>query len=136
MLSSFRQAASVARTWFRDGNRASFKSSSHRVRQACGALHFDPSSYHYKSCRTGQASLVLRIREIYQTRVRYGYRRIHVLLRREGWRVNIKKTRRIYNEMGFPLRNKHPKRRVNDLLPHDHNGVGAFDATLARSSFP
>ncbi|WP_421780535.1 IS3 family transposase [Falsirhodobacter deserti] len=47
-----------------------------------------------------------------QTRVRYGYRRVHVLLRQEGWQVNIKKTRRIYNELGLQLRNKHPKRRV------------------------
>ena len=80
------------------------------IRRACEALRFDPSSYHYKSRRTGQAALELRIREICETRVRYGYRRIHVLLRREGWQVNIKKTRRIYNELGLQLRN--PKRRV------------------------
>ena len=55
------------------------------IRRACEALRFDPSSYHYKSRRTGQAALELRIREICETRVRYGYRRVHVLLRREGW---------------------------------------------------
>ena len=54
------------------------------IRRACQALRFDTSSYHYKSRRTGQAGLELRIREICETRVRYGYRRIHVLLRREG----------------------------------------------------
>ena len=36
-------------------------------------------------------------------RVRYGYRRVHVLLRREGWIVNQKKTRRIYRELGLQL---------------------------------
>ncbi len=46
------------------------------IRQACGALGFDPSSYHYKSRRTGQAAMELRVREICETRVRYGYRRI------------------------------------------------------------
>jgi len=33
--------------------------------------------------------------------VRYGYRRVHVLLRREAWRINQKKTRRIYRELGL-----------------------------------
>lgn len=89
------------------------------IRRACQALRFDTSSYHYKSRRTGQAGLELRIREICETRVRYGYRRIHVLLRREGWQVNIKKTRRIYNELGLQLRNKHPKRRVKAKLRKD-----------------
>ena len=42
----------------------------------------------------GEAGLELRIKEICQTRVRYGYRRVHVLLRREGWPINQKKTRR------------------------------------------
>jgi hypothetical protein len=48
--------------------------------------------------------------------VRYGYRRVHVLLRREGWDVNIKRTHRIYNELGLQLRNKTPKRRVKAKL--------------------
>ncbi len=39
-----------------------------------------------------------------------------MLLRREGWQVNIKKTRRTYNELGLQLRNKHPKRRVKAKL--------------------
>ena len=46
------------------------------------------STYHYKSRRPGQAALEERIKEICQTRVRYGYRRVHVLLRREGWAIN------------------------------------------------
>jgi len=33
--------------------------------------------------------------------VRYGYRRVHVLLRRDGWRINQKRTRRIYRELGL-----------------------------------
>lgn len=51
--------------------------------------------------------------------MRYGYRRIHVLLRREGWQVNIKKTHRIYNELGLQLRNKRPKRWVKAKLRED-----------------
>ena len=86
------------------------------IRQACEALRFDTSSYHYKSRRAGQAGLELRIKEICETRVRYGDRRVHVMLRREGWRVNIKKARRAYNELGLQLRNKRPKRRVKAKL--------------------
>ena len=48
--------------------------------------------------------------------MRYGYRRIHVLLRREGWAVNQKRVCRLYREMGLQLRNKSPKRRVKTKL--------------------
>ena len=51
--------------------------------------------------------------------MRYGYRRVHVLLCREGWDVNIKKAYRIYRELGLQLRNKSPKRRVKAKLRQD-----------------
>jgi putative transposase len=65
------------------------------IRRACRALDVDTSTYYYKSRRPEQASLERRIRDFCQTRARYGCRRVHVLLLREGWRVNHKKTRRI-----------------------------------------
>jgi putative transposase len=71
------------------------------IRRACGALSFDRSTYHYTSRRPGQAGIVSRIKEICETRVRYGYRRVHVLLAREGWDINIKRTYRIYKELGM-----------------------------------
>lgn len=89
------------------------------IRKACAALEFDRSTYHYKSRRSGQAALETRIREICHARVRYGYRRVHVLLRREGWRHGQNKTRRIYRELGLQLRNKAPKRRVKAKLRDD-----------------
>src|SRR4051812_14229347 len=67
----------------------------------------------------GRAPLKKRIKEIAETRVRYGYRRIEVLLRREGWQVNHKRVRRLYSEMGLQLRNKSPKRRVKAKLRED-----------------
>jgi putative transposase len=98
------------------------------IRRACKALSFDTSSYHYKSRRPGQAPLESRIKEICQTRVRYGYRRVHVMLLREGWIINMKKTRRIYKELGLQLRNKHPKRRVKAKLREDREqAVGPND---------
>lgn len=110
--------------------RASWKVS---ARKACGILRFDPKTYRYQSRRPGQAALESRIKEICETRVRYGYRRVHVMLLREGWRLNQKKTRRIYSEMGLQLRNKTPKRRVkaklrSDRAPPAHsNQVWAMD---------
>lgn len=62
------------------------------IQRACGAICFDTSSYHYKSRRTDQAAVEKRIKEIAETRVRYGYRPVHVLLRRGGWVINMKKT--------------------------------------------
>lgn len=51
-------------------------------RRACQVLQLDPTSYRYKSRRLAQATLESRIKEICQTRLSYGYRRLHVLLRR------------------------------------------------------
>jgi len=83
------------------------------VRRACRTLKAARSSLYYKSRRDEQAVLRLRIREIAETRIRYGYRRIHVLLVREGWKVNAKKVYRLYKEEGLQLRNKTPKRKVS-----------------------
>jgi putative transposase len=57
------------------------------------------------------APLRQRMCEIAQARVRYGARRIHVLLRREGWAVNHKRVHRIYVQAGLNLRAKKPRRR-------------------------
>jgi len=83
-------------------------------------------TYHYRSRRAGQAHLSERTREIATTRVRYGYRRIHVLLCREGWRVNPKRVYRLYREMGLQLRSKTPKRRVKAKLRADRFSRGMF----------
>ena len=95
------------------------------IRRACLALPVERSTYHYRSRRTGQAALMKRIKEIAETRVRYGYRRIHVLLRREGWEVNAKRVCRLYREMGLQLRNKAPKRRVKAKLREDRAAATA-----------
>lgn len=69
--------------------------------------------FRYRSIRDGQAVLRLRINEIAAMRIRYGYKRIHVLLRRERWTVNHKRVYRIYCEEGLNLRTKRPKRQVS-----------------------
>lgn len=69
------------------------------------------SSYCYRSEKCSQEPLRRRIRELAFARVRYGYERIYVLLRREGWHVNHKRVHRIYKEERLNLRFKRPKRR-------------------------
>jgi putative transposase len=83
---------------------------------ACRVLETDKSSDHYRSRRPNQAALEARIKAIWETRVRYGYRRVHVLLQRAGWTINVKTTHMIYNDLGLQLRKKTPKRRVKARL--------------------
>ena len=94
-------------------------------------LLVDTSIYHYKSRRRGQAPLEQRIKEICQTRVRYGYRRVHVLLRRGGWCHGQNKARRIYRELGLQLLNKTPKRRVKAKLRDDRRPATRSNETWA-----
>lgn len=103
----------------------------YRSSGSCRVFEVDRSTYHYKSRRPGQAHLEQRIREICQTRVRYGYRRIHVLLRREGCRHGQNNTRRIYRELGLQLRNKTPKRRVKAKLRDDRRPATQSNETWA-----
>jgi putative transposase len=62
-----------------------------------------------------------RIRELAETHVRYGYRRVHILLRREGWRVNAKRVHRLYRQEGLQMRLKPPRRRVMAKLRSDRS---------------
>ncbi|CDK99109.1 transposase (fragment) [Magnetospirillum gryphiswaldense MSR-1 v2] len=105
------------------------------IRRACRVLQVDTSTYHYKSRRQERAGLRQRIKEIAETRVRYGYRRVHVLLRREGWSLGQNRTYRIYREMGLQLRNKAPKRRVKAKLREDRKEATRPNETWAWISF-
>jgi putative transposase len=80
-------------------------------RRACGATGFARSSQRYTSRRDPQTALRMRLKELAVARVRYGYRRLHVLLRREGWSVNAKRIYRLYSEEGLSIRAKTPRRR-------------------------
>lgn len=82
-------------------------------------MKIDRSPYIYKSRRGEQAELKLKIKDICQTLVRYGYRRVHVMLRRGVRPVNPKRIYRLYKEMDLQLRNKVPKPRVKAKLRTD-----------------
>ena len=62
-------------------------------RRACQVLSLPRGSYRYRSVADEQEALRMRIRGLVQARV--GYRRLHVLLQREGWAVNHKRVYRL-----------------------------------------
>jgi putative transposase len=77
-------------------------------KRACGLIGITRWSNRYQSRSDPQTPLRLRLRELAGSRVRYGYRRLTVLLRREGWNVNAKRVYRLYREEGLQVRS--PKR--------------------------
>ena len=72
----------------------------HRVsqRRACSVVGVDRSSVRYRGMRPDDAELRQVMRAVAAGRRRFGYRRVHVMLERQGWRANQKKIRRLYRE--------------------------------------
>ena len=75
-------------------------------------MAFARSTIRYESMADPQIGLRLRLRDLAMSRVGYGYRRLHILLLREGWEVNHKRVYRLYREESLGLRRKPPRRRV------------------------
>lgn len=75
-------------------------------RRACAVLGFARSSCRYTSRRQSSEKLTEELRAHAATRPRFGYRRLHVLLRRGGWRVNHKRIYRLYRAEGLAVRRK------------------------------
>jgi putative transposase len=80
-------------------------------RRAARLLGIGRSTVRYRPRRDPQEALRIRLRELAASRVRFGYRRLTVLLRREGWRVNAKRIYRLYTEEGLIVRTK-PRHRA------------------------
>jgi putative transposase len=68
------------------------------------------SSQRYESRRDPQEGLRRKLKDLAATYVRYGYRRLTVLLKREGWKVNAKRIYRLYREEGLIVRTKQRKK--------------------------
>jgi putative transposase len=82
------------------------------VRRACGLAQLSRTAW-YRRPREAPVQMVLRlrIRELAHARPRFGYLRIWVLLRREGWQVNRKRVRRLYRLEGLQLRMRVRRRK-------------------------
>ena len=102
-------------------------------RNALRVVKMSASTYLYKPVRKDESALKMRIKEITDTRVHYGYRRVHVLLCREGHTDNVKQIYRLYREAGLSLRLKRPRRnkaaklRQPKQLAHAINEIWSMD---------
>ena len=81
-------------------------------RRACSALNVDRSTVRYQSRRAEDTDLRDTIKRVSKERRRFGYRRIHVMVQREGFEVNHKKLRRIYREEKLQVRRRGGRKRA------------------------
>ena len=81
-------------------------------RRACRVIGADRSSIRFRAMRADDAELRDRLRELARERRRFGYRRLHVLLRREGFEVNRKRVQRIYVEEKLQVRRRGGRKRA------------------------
>jgi putative transposase len=100
-------------------------------RRACAATGFPRSSQRYEATRDPQDALRVRLRDLAGARVRYGYRRLTVLLRREGWAVNHKRVYRLYSQERLTMRRKTPRRNVSSQTRSGRPPVGAANQVWA-----
>jgi hypothetical protein len=115
-------------------------------RNALRVVQMSASTYLYRSVARDATALKLRIKEITEPRVHYGYRRVHVMLRREGYTDNVKRVYRLYREEGLSLRLKRPRRNkaaklrqpkqlafaVNEIWSMDFVADALFDGRKLR----
>ncbi len=81
-------------------------------RRACDVLQVDRSSIRYKSIRPNDDDLREAMKRVAAERRRFGYRRIHVMLARQGITMNLKKLRRLYREEKLQVRKRGGRKRA------------------------
>ena len=81
-------------------------------RQACRVIGVDRSSVRYRASKPDDGVLRARLKALAQERRRFGYRRLHVLLRREGHAVNKKRVQRLYREEKLTVRRRGGRKRA------------------------
>ena len=103
-------------------------------RRACGLIGMNRGSWRYQQKERNEAALCRRLLELAEERPRFGYRRLHRMLRREKWVVNHKRVYRLYREEGLAMRRRRGKRfraeaRVPLALPTRTNQMWTMDFT-------
>ena len=84
-------------------------------RRACNIVGLCRSSYRYQAKPTDDTEIRARLRQLAEQRRKFGAPRLHVLLRREGYLINHKRTERLYREEGLSLRLKRRRKRSSHL---------------------
>lgn len=101
-------------------------------RRACALVGMAPRVYRYESSRPDDTELRQRLRELSSERRRFGYRRLHLLLKREGVEVNWKRLYRIYKEERLTVRKRGGRKRALGTrapmaIPQDPNKRWSLD---------
>jgi putative transposase len=99
---------------------------SYSQRRACWLVGLHPKTYRYASKRSDDAPLRTRLRELASQRRRFGYRRLGLLLEREGIKLNEKKLYRLYTEERLTVRRRGGRKRAMGtrapmVIPQGHN---------------
>jgi len=109
-------------------------------RRACLVLGADRSTVRYRSRRPDDAAVRERLRELSRQRRRFGYRRLHLLLAREGHAMNQKKLRRLYREEKLQVRRRGGRKRALGILgrlPHEapvNRIIGTPEGAVGRAA--
>jgi putative transposase len=99
------RARRVAVSW-------AIKDKGYTQRRACRLVGQEPKTYRYASKRPDDDALRQRLKELASQRKRFGYRRLHLLLRREGVLLNWKKLYRLYREERLTVRKRGGRKRA------------------------
>jgi transposase InsO family protein len=109
------------------------KEKAYSQRHACALVGIDPKVYRYRSQRPDDAGLRQRLKELASQRRRFGYRRLHLLLEREGVHVNWKK---LYRGVSGILCGRPVSSLRLETLAEDDGELGPGLEPFARRPFP
>jgi HTH-like domain len=100
-------------------------------RRACGLAGLHPKTYRYASKRSGDEELRVRLRELASQRRRFGYRRLGLMLKRQGIKLNRKKLYRLYKEERLSAQARWPQTGTGHAGA-DGDPAGSQSALVAR----
>jgi len=101
-------------------------------RRACRVIGGNRTSVRYQGVRPDDGVLRERLKALAQERRRFGYRRLHVLLRREGHAVNRKRVQRLYREERLTVRRRLGSGATPRSLRSDGGGTGRRNPPASR----
>jgi putative transposase len=104
-------------------------------RRACGLVGLHPKTYRYASKRPGDEALRAKLRELASQRRRFGYRRLGLMLKRQGIKLSPKKLYRLYKEERLTVRKRGGRKRALGTrapmaIPQDRNLRWSLDFVM------
>ncbi len=105
-------------------------------RRGCRTIGMARAAYRYRSVADLQSELRVRLRELAAARVRYGYRRLWALLRREGDIVNHKRIYRLYREEGLAIRSNQNEAGSGAILGAGNRSAAPRESVLGPETMP